>query len=66
MFGKMVPKQEAFDAKSKVTSEINSLKFEINDSEENFDDIVDDYTSSESEYEEPILDRFEKIKDIRQ
>jgi len=61
----MIPKQEVFDTKSKITSEINSLKYEINskNSDENSDDNL---SSSESEYEEPILDRFKKIEDIRQ
>lgn len=64
---RMVPKQEAFDARSKLTSEINSLKHEINS---NYSDgnsnLVDNLVTSESEYEEPILDMFQKIQDIRQ
>lgn len=63
----IVPKQEVFDTKSKLTSEINSLKHEMisNNSDENLDE-DDNLTSSESEYEEPILDRLNIIKDMRQ
>ena len=63
----IVPKREVFDTKSKLTSEINSLKHEMisNNSDENLDE-DDNLTSSESEYEEPILDRLNIIKDMRQ
>lgn len=62
-----MPKQEVFDTKSKLTSEINSLKHEMisNNSDENLDE-DDNLTSSESEYEEPILDKLNIIKDMRQ